>query len=493
MSLRLPSPCLVVLVGPSGSGKTSWAREQFPAGHIVSSDELRARVGIDEHDQKASKDAFELLDAIVAKRLARGLTTVIDTLGLNHDQRARHRQVAAGYGVPCYVIGFDTPAKVCRERNQLRSRPVPANVLSGQIKQWLDVRERLGDEGFAAVFEPGTVALVPADQLAADAGAAAQRRDPRKLSFGLQVNSFNWQGGSAELAGHLAAIGRAAEAAGFSSLWVMDHFRQIPQVGPEWHDMLESYTTLGYLAAVTERIRLGVLVSGIMFRNPAHLGKIVATLDVLSGGRAVCGLGIGWFAKEHEAYGWEFPPVADRYALLEDVLQMLPVLWGPGSPAFEGSVLTLPETMCYPRPIQDPVPILVGGSGEKQTLRLVARYAHACNLFGDPAAIAGKIDVIERHCADVGRDPDEIEITNLSTVLIAPNRAELEAEVDRLRPANRSAEAFAAQVNAGTAEDHIGRFRAYAEAGLQSAIITMPDLSNLGSIEAFAPVIAAFA
>ena len=129
MAIRLPTPCLVLLIGPSGSGKTTWAQEQFSAGQIVSSDELRGRVGVDEYDQQASQDAFEILDSIVAKRLARSLVTVIDTLGLNEEQRARHRAMAAEHGVPCYAIGFDTPGKTCRERNKQRARPVPARVL----------------------------------------------------------------------------------------------------------------------------------------------------------------------------------------------------------------------------------------------------------------------------------------------------------------------------------------------------------------------------
>ncbi len=493
MSIRLPSPSLVLLVGPSGSGKTVWAQENFASAQIVSSDELRGRVGIDEYDQKASKDAFELLEAIVEKRLKRGLVTVIDTLGLNHEQRVRHRALAAEHDVPCYAVGFDTPPKLCRERNQQRSRPVPAKVLSGQIKQWEQLRDSLAEEGFAGVFEPERVVVVPADQLDADSHAAAQQRDPLPLSFGLQLPSFTWDDRAGDIGEHLTKIGRAAEEAGFSSIWVMDHFRQIPQVGPEWHDMLDSYTALGFLAAATSRAKLGVLVSGIMYRNPAHLGKIVATLDVLSGGRSVCGLGIGWFEKEHTAYGWDFPPVPDRYALLEDTLQLLPLLWGPGSPAFQGAVLSVPDAMCYPRPIQDPIPIMIGGSGERKTLRLVAQYADACNLFGDPATIAHKVEVLAGHCADIERDLSDIEITNLSTLLVAADRNALAAEVERLRPSNVSADAFATRVNAGTDDDHIGRFRQYAEAGVQTAIVNMPDLSDVGAITAFAPVIAAFA
>ena len=185
----------------------------------------------------------------------------------------------------------------------------------------------------------------------------------------------------------------------------MDHFRQIPQIGRAWEDFLESYTTLAYLAACTDRVRLGALVTGITYRNVAHLGKIVSTLDVLSGGRAVCGLGLAWFEAEHAAYGWEFPSVGRRYAMLEDALRLLPVLWGPGSPAFRGRVLTVPEAMCYPRPLQERIPIIVGGGGERRTLRLAARYADAANVFGDAATVRHKAAVLTEHCADARPRP----------------------------------------------------------------------------------------
>src|SRR5204863_7533790 len=161
--------------------------------------------------------------------------------------------------------------------------------------------------------------------------------------FGLQISRFGFPGHPATTAATLAQIARAAEQTGFTSLWVMDHFLQIPQVGREWEDMLESYTTLGYLAGVTERIRLGTLVTGITYRNIAHLAKIVATLDVVSGGRAMCGLGAAWFEREHTLYGWDFPTLNRRYALLEDALQLLPLMWGPGSPSFEGRIINVPE------------------------------------------------------------------------------------------------------------------------------------------------------
>ena len=236
--------------------------------------------------------------------------------------------------------------------------------------------------------------------MVARAGAQGTR-----LRFGLQLSSFAGGSGAVSFADRLAEAAALAEAVGFTSLWVMDHMIQIPQVGRRWEDLPESWTTLAWLAGRTRTIRLGTLVTGVTLRNPAHLAKIVATLDVLSGGRAICGLGLAWWEWEHRLYGWSFPSAAQRYALLEDTLRLLPVMWGPGSPPFEGRVLQVPETLCYPRPLQDHVPILVGGSGEKTTLRLAARYADACNLFGDPETVARKRAILERHCADAGRDP----------------------------------------------------------------------------------------
>ena len=331
--------------------------------------------------------------------------------------------------------------------------------------------------------------LVPA----ALASGAAAGGPPVSLRFGLQLPRFTWPGGPEELAPRLRAIAVAAEEAGFSSLWVMDHFRQIPGMGQPWEDMLESWTTLGYLAACTERVRLGTLVSGITYRNVAHLGKIAATLDVLSGGRAVCGLGLAWFQQEHTAYGWDFPSRAERYDLLEDALQLLPLLWGPGTPAFDGRVLKVPEAMCYPRPLQERIPILVGGSGERRTLRLVARYADACNLFGEPPTIRQKVEVLRRHCEAVERDPATVEVTQLSTVLVGDQRAGIEAAVERLRPKRMSAERFAQRVNAGTVEQHIGRFQELGRAGVQTAIVSLPDVEDPESITRFGRIIAALA
>ncbi|MDH3306963.1 MAG: TIGR03560 family F420-dependent LLM class oxidoreductase [Acidimicrobiia bacterium] len=486
MSIQLPTSCLVILVGPSGAGKTTWADENFRPGQVVSSDRLRALVGEGEHDQRVSAEAFELLNDIVRRRLEKKLVTIIDTLGLDAASRAAWRSMADLYDVPSFAIGFDTDPALCRKRNERRSRKVPAKVLSRQLDTWRATRDLLNDEGFAGVFAPDRVRLVANEVW----GSEARKDVP--LEFGLQISWFDFDDSPASTADQLASIARRAEAAGFTSLWVMDHFRQIPQVGRPWQDMLESTTTLSYLAAVTETIKLGVLVSGVTYRNPALLGKIIATLDVLSNGRAMCGLGAGWFEAEHTAYGWDFPSVSERFELLEDTLELLPLLWGPGNPAYQGRRISVPEAMCYPRPLQDKIPILVGGSGERRTLRLVAQHADACNLFGDVATVRHKLEVLHRHCADVGRDPAEITVTHLAPALVAADDRDLSQMIDRLAPDLEGQERFIEDVRAGTIDDHEGRYAALAEAGVQTAIVSLVDAATEGTIETFGSLIERF-
>jgi len=472
--LRLPDPCLVVLVGATGSGKSHWAARWFHPDQIVSSDRLRALVGRGERDQRASRDAFEVLDLIVAKRLQRRLTTVIDSTGLDAKRRGAWRALAERHGVPAYAVLLDASDAEIRARNRARGAPVPAKVVAAQLREAAAAADRLAGEGFAGVHRAGDVALVPPAYLTAPAAAVRQEEEPMTLDFGLQVSRFGWPGHPATTAAALADVARAAEAAGFTSLWVMDHFVQIPQVGREWEDMLESHTTLGYLAGVTERIRLGTLVTGITYRNLAHLAKIVATLDVLSGGRALCGLGTAWFEREHRLYGWDFPPRAERYARLEDALELLPLMWGPGAPRFDGRTVTVEEAICYPRPLQERIPILVGGSGERRTLRLVARHADACNLFGDPDTVGHKLAVLREHCAAERRDPASVAVTHLASARVI---AEGEARDG---------------AGAATLEEHVGRYRELAEAGVETAIVGLGDATGPASVERFAEVIAAF-
>lgn len=489
MTLNLPAPCMVVLAGPGASGKTTWAAEHFPGEAIVSSDRLRAVVGSGEDDITASTDAFALLDQIVAARLGRRLTTVIDTLGLDAERRLAWLELARRNGIPCVAVAFDTPAAECRERNRNRAKRIPVDVLAAQLRTWREVRDTLPTEGYDEILAPQPVRTVPEAFVASSAAAARQLDQPTGLRFGLHLSAYTFSGGTAETAARLREIADAAEDAGFDAIYVMDHFRQIPQVGRAWEHFLESYTALAYLAACTSRVRLGTLVTGITYRNVGHLGKIIATLDVLSGGRAVCGLGLAWFKAEHDAYGWEFPPVAERYTLLEDALQALPLLWGKGSPAFTGRALSIPEAACYPRPLQEHVPIIVGGGGERRTLRLAARYADAANVLGDLKTVRHKASVLRKHCAEFGR---EVELTNLCTTLVADDDSQLGTLVDRLRPQRVDPARYAASVNAGTVTDHIGRFRELAEAGVAEVMVRLPDLTDAEPLARMAKVIAAF-
>lgn len=476
--LRLPDPCLVVLVGAAGSGKSTWAARWFEPSQIVSSDALRGVVGRHEHDQAASKDAFDILGRIADARLRRGLTTVLDTTGLVASQRAEWVAMAHKRGRPVHAVVLDVGDRATRARNKQRERPVPSNVVTAQLKAMATVVDALGGEGFDAIH-PVTddvgVALVPTRFLTALDAARTQQEDPVPLRFALHLGRFAWDGGATRLRERLAEMARAAEAAGFDAISVMDHVVQIPVVGPEWEDLPESTTTLAFLAAHTERIKVGALVNGVTYRNLAQLGKQVATLDVLSGGRAFCGIGLGWHQREHELYGWEFPPVAERYELLEDALELLPLLWGPGSPRFEGRTVTVPEAICYPRPLQEHIPILVGGSGERRTLRLAARHADACNLFGEPDVIRHKVEVLHAHCAAEGRDPAEITVTALSEADLTPDGGPRPLEVG------------------GTVEEQIGRYRELADAGVQQVFVALRDDGDGVQVERFGEVIAAFA
>ncbi len=243
------------------------------------------------------------------------------------------------------------------------------------------------------------------------------------MKLGLQISSFTWPGGAAAIAPTLARIVRTADDVGFSSIWVMDHFWQIRSVGPVTDPMLEGYTTLGFMAANSSRARLGLMVGGVHYRNPGLWVKATTTLDVLSGGRAWLGIGAAWNRDESEGLGFPFPPLGDRFEMLEDTLLIAHAMWSgeQGSEeAFEGRhfraarLLNAPQSISRPRP-----PIMIGGGGERKTLRLVAQYADASNVFGGPEAIHHKYAVLREHCAAIGRDPDEIERSTLQTVDLA--------------------------------------------------------------------------
>jgi F420-dependent oxidoreductase-like protein len=236
------------------------------------------------------------------------------------------------------------------------------------------------------------------------------------MKLGLHYWNYSTPSDPARIAGTLADTARVAEEAGISSFTVMDHYFQMEHTGSAGEPMLEAYTTLGHVAAMTERMALGVLVSGVMYRHPGLLAKIVTTLDVLSEGRARLGIGASWYEREQLGLGVPVVPVAERFERLEETLQICLQMWSDDNGPFNGRHYQLAETLCVPPPISRPhPPILVGGGGEKKTLLLVARYADACNVFGSsPQDVGHKLDVLRSHCADEGRDYDRIDKTVLA-------------------------------------------------------------------------------
>lgn len=243
------------------------------------------------------------------------------------------------------------------------------------------------------------------------------------MRIGLQIPSFTWPGGPAVIPRTLANIATAAESAGFYSLWVMDHFFQIHQVGPPEQEMLEGYATLSYLAGFTRTVKLGTMVTGVVYRYPGILVKTVTTLDVLSGGRAYLGIGAAWNEQESKGLGVPFPPLGVRFEQLEETLQIAKQMWSGEDAPYHGRHFKLERALCSPQPLSRPhPPILVAGGGEKKTLRLVAQYADACNLYGSPDVIASKLQVLRQHCDAVGRDYDSIEKTTLGYADLAPGK-----------------------------------------------------------------------
>jgi F420-dependent oxidoreductase-like protein len=232
------------------------------------------------------------------------------------------------------------------------------------------------------------------------------------MNLDLHVSRFEWAGGPAGIGPGVAHLARTAEAVGVRTLSFMDHFFQMEQAAPAEDPMLEGYTALGFVAALTQRLRLRLLVTGVTYRHPGLLAKIVTTLDVLSGGRAELGLGAAWYEREHRGLGVPFPTIAVRFEQLEEALQICLQMWSGNDGPYVGKHFQLAETLCSPAPVSSPRPrIMIGGGGERKTLRLVAQYADACNLFGPPENVAHKIDVLRRHCDAVGRNIREIEVT----------------------------------------------------------------------------------
>ncbi|MGD0312303.1 MAG: LLM class F420-dependent oxidoreductase [Acidimicrobiales bacterium] len=260
--------------------------------------------------------------------------------------------------------------------------------------------------------------------------------------FGVQLPNFSGPDPT-DLFEHVAGLATAAEAAGFDSVWVMDHFFQLPPLGGPDQPMLEAYTLLGALAARTERVQLGTLVTGVTYRNPAILAKIVTTLDVISKGRAILGIGGAWYDVEHRALGVEYPRDGVRLDMLEEAVQICRAMFTGDDVSFDGTYFRLDHARNLPRPVQPGGPgIMIGGGGEKRTLRLVARFADKCNVTGDATTLAHKIEVLHRHCAEVGRDPSEIEVTWMAPLIVTTSEQNT-TEVRDMLAASATAEEVA--------------------------------------------------
>ena len=292
------------------------------------------------------------------------------------------------------------------------------------------------------------------------------------MRFGLQVPNFADDVKPGALFGGVVEMATAAEESGFDSVWVMDHFFQLPPMGGPAAPMLDSYTLLGALAARTSTVRLGAMVTGVTYRNPAHLAKIVTTLDVISAGRAILGIGAAWYDAEHEGLGFDFPPLGERLDRLEEALQVCRAMFREEAPSFEGRYYRIHEARNVPPPVQPGgPPVLVGGGGEKRTLRLVARYADMCNFFGDPATVAHKVDVLRGHCRDVGRDPSEVTVSRLSTLVLTANEEESAATKDFLRQVTGEEPSGS---DVGSADELVSRVDDLAGAGVEYFVFNVP-------------------
>ena len=247
------------------------------------------------------------------------------------------------------------------------------------------------------------------------------------MRLGLQVPNFTWPNGQANLGDTFGLIAQRAERAGLYSFWVMDHFFQIPNVGPAENEMLEGWSALAFAAGRTNRIKLGTMVTGVTYRYPGILAKTVTTLDVLSHGRAYLGIGAAWNEQEHKGLGVPFPTVAERFERLEETLKIVLQMWSGNEEAFNGKYYHLERLLNSPQPVQEPhPPVLIGGTGERKTLRLVAQYADACNFFArlGKDELRRKLEILRQHCASVGRPYEEIEKTTLDPIKLTRDGSE---------------------------------------------------------------------
>jgi F420-dependent oxidoreductase-like protein len=303
------------------------------------------------------------------------------------------------------------------------------------------------------------------------------------ISLDLHLPNFNYPGvGPEEVFDKLVDIATTAERSGFSSISLMDHLHQIPGVGPQENWMFEGSTMLAGLAARTEKLTLGLLVGGVTYHNPAKHAKITTTIDVISGGRAWHGIGAAWFEAEHKAYGVEFPELKYRFEMLEEHLQIVRSMFTEERTTFQGKYFQAEGAYNNPKPIRGDIPILIGGSGERKTLRMVAQYADGCNMFGGPDQFKHLVGVLEGHCERLGRDPSEITKTGMGIVAIAPTHEGAQEQLQRLRELGVPEE----RINAAYAgdPDTVGeRAQALAEAGAEGMTLSMPFVHDPEALE----------
>jgi alkanesulfonate monooxygenase SsuD/methylene tetrahydromethanopterin reductase-like flavin-dependent oxidoreductase (luciferase family)/predicted kinase len=458
----LPDPALVVLVGASGSGKSTWALERYRSQEVVSSDDLRGVVGSGRHDLDASDDAFTLLDQIVAARVGRGLTTVVDTLGLDPARRTSYVEKARAAGLPAVAVVFETPDALCRERNAARERPVPAPALASQLKKVRDLD--VAGEGWDHVLQVSSAEPAPAPTQ-----RPAEPQPDQEREVILQVSRFPWGG---DPAGWLRSVALAADEAGFTGIALMDHLIQIPQVDRAWEPIPEPFTTLGLLAGLDTDLRLGTLCTPVTFRPAGIIAKTVATLDVITNGRAFVGIGAGWFGREHEGFGLPFPSPRARLDEVERTIETMRALWAKGTKAYDGTRVNLPETTSYPRPVGTPQ-IIVGGNGEKRTLRIAAELGDACNL-PTTDVFERRLAVFEGYRERAGRT---VRTTVLDLPVLGRDREDVWHRVERLR-GNTAAAAYAKRHHAATYEQAAERYRALFDRGVSTIFVALPDLAG---------------
>jgi F420-dependent oxidoreductase-like protein len=316
------------------------------------------------------------------------------------------------------------------------------------------------------------------------------------MKFGLQHPNYSFDyrnHDTSQIVVSLSNLVTRAETLGFDSFWVMDHFHQIPIVGKPEEPMLESWTTISVLAGITTKIKLGTMMTGIIYRYPSILAKIGATLDVLSKGRLFMGIGAAWNEEESLAYGIPFPSTKERFARLEEAIQIIRKMWtDEPSTSFNGKYYQIKDAYCNPKPVQKPSPpIMIGGTGERQTLRIVAKYGDACNLFGSVETVKRKLSILKEHCKSIGRDYDSILKTKLVRVVIEDDRElarkrSLQIISQVVKMSEEQVDEFAIY---GTPEDVLRQKELFEEAGIQYLIVNLDPSKGLEALNTFAEII----